>query len=102
MMTLDFTQAELKNLITHHVGNKLRDKSFRLTEEPTTHTEETKDFLLRYFLLPVHTDEFYEFTHSVRLDMNDVYSLVDVIFNNFNEFITCSKGLAKLLYEHPM
>ena len=41
MTTLDFTQACLQNLITHHVGNKLRDENIKLTEESTLYTEET-------------------------------------------------------------
>lgn len=102
MTTLDFTQAGIQTLITHFVGNKLRDENFKLTDELTEYTDETKDFLLRYFLLPVKADEFYEFTHSVKLEMNDVYSIVKNIFNECTEFINHSKDLAKLLYESSM
>lgn len=102
MTTLDFTQASLHDLITHHVGNKLRDESFKLTDELSTYSDETKDFLLKYFLLPIRADEFYEFTHTVKLEMNDVYSIIKNVFNNRSEFIKHSKDLAKLLYENSM
>lgn len=102
MTTLDFTQSGLQNLITHHVGNKLRDENIKLTDEPSTYSEETKDFLLRYFLLPIKAEEFYEFTHSVKLEMNDVYTIVKNVFKDPSEFITNSKNLAKLLYENSM
>lgn len=102
MTTLDFTQAGLQNLITHHVGNKLRDENIKLTDESSSFKEETKDFLLRYFLLPVKAEEFYSFTHSVKLEMNDIFSIVSNMFNEQNEFIDNSKSIAKLLYENSM
>ena len=102
MTTLDFTQSGLQNLITHRVGNKLRDENVKLTNEPSAYSDETKDYLLRYFLLPIKAEEFYEFTHSVKLEMNHVYSIVKNVFNEPAEFITHSKHLAKLLYENSI
>lgn len=102
MTIIDFTQARLFNLITHHVGNKLRDEKVKLTEDSTSYTEETKDFLLRYFLLPLKAEEFYSFTHSVKLDMNDVYSIVSNMFNERGDFNANSKNIAKLLYENSL
>jgi len=102
MTIIDFTQARLLNLITHHVGNKLRDEKVKLTEDSTSYTEETKDFLLRYFLLPLKAEEFYSFTHSVKLDMNDVYSIVSNMFNEKGDFNANSKNIAKLLYENSL
>lgn len=104
MTTLDFTQSGLQNLITHYVGNKLRDENVKLTDEQSSYSDETKDFLLRYFLLPIKAEEFYEFTHTVKLEMNDVYSIIKNVFKDTSGFITGSKNLAKLLYEnstHP-
>ena len=50
MTTLDFTQVELQHIITHHVGNKLRDEKFMLSSEATTLADDTKNYLLKYFL----------------------------------------------------
>ncbi len=102
MITIDFTQTDLHNLITHHVGNKLRDENIKLTDEPSAYSNETKDFLLRYFLLPLKEDEFYRFTHPIKLAMNDVYAIIKKAFKEPIEFITHSKDLAKLLYENSM
>jgi hypothetical protein len=102
MTNLDFTQATMRNLITHHVGNKLRDENIRLTSESTSFKEETKDFLLRYFFLPIKADAFYAFTHSIKLEMNDIFSIVSNMFNGKKEFINNSKSIAKLLYENSM
>jgi len=102
MTTLDFTQVELQNLITHHVGNKLRDEKYLLSSEATTIEDETKIFLLKYFLLPVKVEEFYSFTHSVKLDLNDIYSVAETIFSSPKKFIPSSQNIAKLLYEQSM
>ena len=102
MTTLDFTQVELQQLITHHVGNKLRDEKYLLSSEATSFEEETKNFLLKYFLLPAKAEEFYSFTHSVKLELNDIYSVVENIFLTPKQFILNSQYIAKLLYEQSM
>lgn len=102
MTTLDFTQVELQYLITHHVGNKLRDEKFILSSEATTIEDETKSFLLKYFLLPVKAEEFYSFTHPVKLELNDIFTVVENIFSSSNEFLISTQNIAKLLYEQSM
>lgn len=102
MTTLDFTQAELRDLITHHVGNKLRDEDIKLSSESTFFSEKTKDFLLKYFLLPIKAEEFFSFTHPVKLEMNDIFSIAIEIFTKSQEFGACSQNIAKLLYEYSM
>lgn len=102
MTTLDFTQTELRNLITHHVGNKLRDEDTKLSTESTYFSNKTKDFLLKYFLLPIKAEEFYSFTHPVKLEMNDVFSIAIEIFTKSKELSACSQNIAKLLYEYSM
>jgi hypothetical protein len=102
MTILDFTQVEIQNLITHHVGNKLRDEKFFLSNEQTNVEGDTKKILLKYFLLPVKAEEFFCFTHSVKLDLNDVFSVVKSIFSNPKIFIQNSQNIAKLLYEQSL
>lgn len=102
MTNLDFTQVGLQHLITHHIGNKLRDEKYLLSSEGTTIDEETQKFLLKYFLLSVKAEEFYSFTHSVDLEMNDMYSIVKNVFSSRNVFILSSQSIAKLLYEQSM
>lgn len=102
MTTLDFTQVELKNLITHHIGNKIRDEKYLLSNEVTTFEDDSKNFILKYFLLSVNTEEFYSFTHSVKLELNDIFSVVDNIFSTPKSFIPNTQNIAKLLYEQSM
>lgn len=102
MTSLDFTQVEIQNLITHRVGNKLRDEKNFLSSEPTVVEDDTKDFLLKYFLLPVKTEEFFSFTHSVKLELNDVFDVAKSIFSNSKQFVENSQSIAKLLYEQSL
>jgi hypothetical protein len=102
MTHLDFTTAELRNLITHHVGNKLRDERINLSNELTTFEDETEDYLLKYFLQAFRAEEFYSFTHSVKLDLNEVFTVAENLFSNPKSFIDASQSIAKLLYEQSM
>lgn len=102
MTTLDFTQVDLQHLITHHVGNKLRDEKIILSSEVSMIADDTKDFLLKYFLLPIKAEEFFSFSHSVKLDLNEVYTIVKDIFSKPKSFIPSTQSIAKLLYEQSM
>lgn len=102
MTHLDFSSAQLRDLITHHVGNKLRDERINLSNEQTTFEDETQDYLLKYFLQAVKAEEFYSFTHAVKLDLNEVFTVAENIFSNPKCFIESSQSIAKLLYEQSM
>lgn len=97
---IDFAQVELQQLITHHIGNKLKEESFSLSNETTVVKPETRDFLLKYFFTTVKSEEVYSFTHPVQLYQNDVYAAVESIFNDQDNFVEASQNLAKLLYEY--
>ncbi len=102
MTNLDFTQVGLQQLITHHIGNKLRNEKFMLSSETSTIADNTKDLLLKYFLLPIKPEEFFSFSHSVKLDLNEIYKTVEDIFLEPKSFINSSQSIAKLLYEQSM
>ncbi len=104
MSSTDFTQANLDRLITHHVGNKQRDENVTLSTAPTEVNDDSIDYLLAYFLQTIKVEEFYSFSHSVQLDMNEVYTTVTELFANPKKFVEHSQSIAKLLYEqstHP-
>ncbi|MCG3164985.1 MAG: hypothetical protein POELPBGB_00745 [Bacteroidia bacterium] len=104
MSTLDYTQANLTRLITHHVGNKQRDEGITLSAAPTEINDDSLDYLLAYFLQTIKVEEFYSFAHSVQLEMNEVYTTVSELFTNPKKFVEHSQSIAKLLYEqstHP-
>jgi 37-kD nucleoid-associated bacterial protein len=100
MTTLDFTRVDLNKLVTHFVGNKLRDEKVVLSNQISDIKEDTLEYLLKYFLLSFKPIDFYNFSHPARLEMNEIYTLIKKIFNNTETFIPESKNIAKLLYEY--
>jgi len=104
MTKFNFTNTELVKLITHKVGNKYREEPVLVSNELTEIDEESGEYLMQYFLQDFKLPEFYGFTHSVELKMNEVYTLIKQIFENQDNFISASRSMAKLLYEssdHP-
>lgn len=102
MNKIDFTQVEIDKLITHGVGNKLRDEKCNLSIEESTLELGTENYLLKYFFSLLKTEELYRFTHAVNIEMNEVFQLTKEIFLNKNNFTTNSQSIAKLLYEQSM
>jgi len=100
MVVFDFSETIIENLITHHIGNKLRDEELKLSNELSDFSQETSIHLEKYFLDSFKPENFYNFHHSVDLNMNEVYTIVKKIFNTPALFDTESKNIAKLLYEY--
>jgi hypothetical protein len=104
MTNVDFTQIELEHLITHYVGSKLREQEVKLSKKLSAVDASSENYLLRYLILPIKTEEFYHFHHSVSIEMNEVYKIISDIFSEPNDIIQHSQSLAKLLYNcttHP-
>ena len=99
MAILEISEAELIRLVTHQVGNKSNDEGIKISHDTSSYNEETTLYLIQYFLQSFKSEEFYQFDHSVNLDMNEIYSLVKSIFADKNNFITKSQDIAKLLYD---
>lgn len=102
MTGIDFSQASLEQLITHHIGNKLKEEKYLLSNETTLVKPEAKEFLLKYFLNTLKSEEVYSFTHPVQLHQNDVFAAAERLFNDPASFIDASQELAKLLYEYSV
>ncbi len=104
MANADLTRVRVEHLVTHHVGNKLNDGNVTLSTEETAIDEDTRELLLKYFLLPVKTEEVYSFAHAVKLDLNEVFNVVRDIFEKPRTIVKQSQNIAKLLFEqsvHP-
>lgn len=100
MMSLDVTQIKIRKLITHYVGNKLREEEVRLSDDQSSLENETENYLLKYFLQPLNLDELYKFSHTVNLDLNEIFNVAGKLFKNKETFIEQSQNIAKLLYEY--
>jgi len=100
MITPDFTNINLDQLVTHHIGNKLLEEGIVLSEQGSEFGQSTGDYLLKYFLSAFKPEEFYCFTHAVNISMNEVCTIAQRIFADHDRFIEDSQQIARLLYEY--
>lgn len=104
MENFDFTEVDLIDMVTHHVGNKLKEEALLLSKAAAEYSEATLDLLMTYFLSSFKPEAFFEFAHAVSLDQNDVYRLAKELFAERTDFVDNSQHIARLLYEqsdHP-
>jgi len=104
MNELNLKETELVKLITHRVGNKLREEDLVLTTSETLFDIDSGEYIMQYFLQDFKVPEFFSFSHSEELEMNKVYSLAKQIFESRDNFKDASHEMAKLLYDcsiHP-
>ncbi|MEQ8926610.1 MAG: nucleoid-associated protein [Fulvivirga sp.] len=94
------SDSKITNIITHYVGNKLKDEGYTLSESASTISEESEEYYLKYFLSQLKSEEKYRFTHPTDLELNGVYQAAKTVFEDRDSFIDISYNLAKLLYSH--
>lgn len=102
---IDFTQIEFENIFIHQVGNKLRDEGLKISDNDISFDDDdTKRYLLKYFLSSFDSNEVYNFHHQSELDFNEVYVFAKRIFASPEILYKLSIEIAKHLYEkstHP-
>ncbi|MEM6263185.1 MAG: nucleoid-associated protein [Bacteroidota bacterium] len=98
---INLSQAKLKHLAVHKVGNKVRDEGMIASEKPIELTEELQVILEDFFLKPFKSDFFHQFWHETDLGLNEVYTFVKQIFTNPHEELhPQSVNILKHLYSH--
>jgi len=102
---IDFTEIILESIYIHKVGNKLRDEVIEVSDKNLSlENEDTKKYLLRYFLSPFNNNEVYNFHYPTDLNLNDTYTFAKRIFENPENLYDLSIDISKHLYEkssHP-
>ncbi|GHT15841.1 hypothetical protein AGMMS4956_16740 [Bacteroidia bacterium] len=66
--------------------------------------EDINNLLLRYFLSPFKSSEYFNFYHDIDINMNEVFACAGKIFAHPDSLLEQSQNLAKHLYEqstHP-
>ncbi len=102
---LNTSQAQLQDLIVHHVGNPTNDEELHLSEHtiPTIDTE-LRELLMKYFLTSFEDPEFYNFTFSNEdHNLNPMFQFCSALFDG-ESVKDQSVNIAKHLYEiviHP-
>lgn len=102
---MDFSQAKIKHLIIHEIGNKSRDEKLFLSSNLQEINEELEKVMLYYFHRPFKFNlnkELHQFYHNSSINLNETYSYAKGIFKEDNEegFIRNSKNIAMHLYEY--
>ena len=101
----DFSSVNIKNMIIHNVGNKVKGESLDLsTEICDTNNKVTNQYLKQFFFSTFKFDITYRFVHETDIAMNEIYNYVKHIFDNSDQFYEQSVNIAKHLYEvsvHP-
>lgn len=98
------SEIVLEDIILHKVGNKSRDEDIRFSKSPLKLDGFVKELLLKYFLSPFKSEEYFNLTHESDLELNEVFSFVSKIFENPADIHQQSVHLARHLYEqssHP-
>lgn len=102
---IDFTQIQFEGIFIHQVGNKLRDEGLKISNNDISFADdETRSYLLKYFLSPFNNNEVYNFFHPSELSLNEIYFFVKRLFASPKTLYQSSIDISKHLYEnstHP-
>ena len=91
--------VQLKQVIVHKVGNPTRGEELKLSENALTLNDHiVQGLLTRYFLGAFNENEHYHFTHLSDVNLNEVYTYTNAIFEDPKDFNKTSALLANFLY----
>lgn len=95
----DFSNVELKKIIIHLVGNKIKDEELKTSLEPCDTVDDiTLQYLKRFFFSSFKFDISYRFTHEADIGLNEINSYTEKIFEDQKKFVEQSINIAKHLY----
>lgn len=104
-VSISFEHLELGQLVLHRVGNKYEEEGTRAAKAPfDLQDPELKEVLMHYFLDSFKLEEVFRFDHESSLEMNEVYTYCQYIFQNPELLYDQSLHILQHLYEqsnHP-
>ena len=94
---INLFNTHIENLSVHRVGNKSRNESTFLSENPYGLNDEIMPLLKEYFFKPFREKEenYYQFAHEVDLEYNEMFQLASQVFNNPTDIHEVSKKIIK-------
>ena len=101
---LIFDESTIYPISLHKVGVKFLDENIIFSKKTLALNEDIGNLLLRYFVSPFKSSEYFNFYHETDLKYNEVFDYVSAIFENPETLLEQSVNLAKHLYEqstHP-
>lgn len=102
---LDLSNAKVKKVVAHRVGNKFRDEGVVLSHAESAKNEALEELLLKNFLNPVinEGDECI-LIHESDINLNTIKHYSSLVFEDQELFFESSLAIAKHLYSsstHP-
>ncbi len=98
--------AQIESISLHRVGNKNKNEGIFLSSEPFSLNDETTGLLKEYFFRPFREKEenYFKLSNEVDVEFNEIYKIVNEIFDNPDCIHDNSKQIATHLFEqsnHP-
>lgn len=103
---INLFNSNIESISLHKVGNKSRNESIFLSDEPYKLSDEIIPLLKEYFLKPFREKEenYYQFAHEVDLEYNEIYLQSTRLFDNPEKSHEISSAITRFLYScsvHP-
>ncbi|MFC4991862.1 nucleoid-associated protein [Rubritalea tangerina] len=101
---VNFNKASLAHVSLAKIGNPLRGESLKTSKDLCKFGEKDKEILTLAFLKPFKNLERYQFHHTSSLDLHEMHSYCNTIFDQEERFLTYSRKIARHLYDktkHP-
>ena len=103
---INLFNTHIENLSIHRVGNKSRNESMFLSENPYGLNDEIVPLLKEYFFKSFREKEenYYQFAHEVDLEYNEMFNLATAVFEKPSAVHEISKKITNHLFEqsnHP-
>jgi hypothetical protein len=97
---LNLFTSRLEHLSIHRVGNKSRNESMFLSQDPYEVSDELMPLVKEYFLKAFRDKEenYYQFTHDADLEFHELYNLVTKGFKNPDLLHEISKDITTHLF----
>ncbi len=101
---LNLYSTHIASLSIHRIGNKSRNESMLLSEQPYKLDDELTPLLKEFFLKPFRDKEenYYQFEHEADLEFHELYTIASEIFANPESIHQQSKKITQHLFEQSM
>lgn len=103
-MTINFNTASIIALSLAKVGNPQRGESLKTSKELCQFNDQDKDMLTLAFTKPFKNLNPSSFHHSSNIELNEMFSFSNTIFDQKERFLTYSRKIARHLFDqtkHP-
>ncbi|MDZ7847972.1 MAG: nucleoid-associated protein [Owenweeksia sp.] len=97
-------RSRLSAVVIHYIGNALKDEELVLSKEESGLDTPTRKIIWEYVVSAFRTPDFYQFSHAVDVEMNNVFTTSRSLFAEPGAIVKYSADLARLLSEvsqHP-